>query len=119
MARKLLPLIGLIPFLILLFCGCGEPAYRGQCIPVYITFNNHVYENSGDIVAKEKAPQNINYIGQASWEGQTISESETSKKGFEVYSIQGIDKISAIAVKFLLVSDKDAYYFYYKYVLQS
>ena len=121
MARQLKIVFTSLLALISLLCilGCSEPAYHGQDIPVYITYNNHVYENSGESVAKEKDPQNVNYIGQASWEGQTISESATSMEGFEVYSIQGIDKNTAIAIKILLVSEKDAYYFYYKYVRQS
>jgi hypothetical protein len=121
MKRKLkiisISLLGLISLLCIF--GCSEPDYRGQDIPVYITYNNHVYENSGETVAKEKAPQNVNYIGQAAWEGQTISQSASSEESFEVYTIQGIDKNTAIAVKILLVSEKDAYYFYFKYVIQS
>jgi hypothetical protein len=112
-------LLGFVPLIMIITVGCSEPAYHGQDIPVYITYNNHVYENSGETVAKEKAPQNINYIGKAAWEGQTISTSATNEESFEVYAIQGIDKNTAIAIKILLVSEKDAYYFYYKYVIQS
>jgi hypothetical protein len=100
-------------------CGCSEAAYRGQAIPVYVTFENHVYKNSGETVATEKAPQNVRYIGRAFWEDETVSEVSTSDEGYEVYAIQGIDIDSAIAVKFLLVSEKDAYYFYFKYDRQD
>jgi hypothetical protein len=111
-------LLGLMSFLLIPIYSCSEPAYHGQMIPVYITFDNHTYENSGETVAKEKAPQNIRYIGQASLEEQTINESMIANEGYEVYAIQGIDKNTAVAIKILLVSEKDAYYFYFKYVRQ-
>ena len=51
--------------------------------------------------------------------GETVNKFTASKEGCEVYAIQGIDSNTTTAVKFLLVSDKDAYYFYFKYVRQS
>ncbi|MDD4873501.1 MAG: hypothetical protein PHE15_00765 [Dehalococcoidales bacterium] len=112
-------LLGVTLPLITPIYGCSEPAYHGQAIPEYITFENHLYKNNGETIAKEKAPQNVTFIGRAFLEGQTISEMPTTYEGYQVYSIQGVDSDLAIAIKFFLVSEKDAYYFYFKYVRQD
>jgi hypothetical protein len=96
-------------------CSCNDDVLRSAMIPQDIVYENNTYSNSGDVVAVEKAPQNITYIGRASIEGESINEPDTCTKDYEVYSIQGIDIDEAIAVKFLLVGSNEAYYCYYKY----
>jgi hypothetical protein len=119
LAAALLLLALMLPFAASCGGGADEDALRGQMIPELVVYENQVYKNSGDIVAQEKAPQNVAYIGRASLDGQSADGSSQSSGGYEVYSIQGIEREEAIAVKFLLVGSEGAYYCYINYVAQD
>ncbi len=97
----------------------GEDVLRGQMIPELVYYENQVYKNSGGVVAQEKAPQNISYIGRGFHDSQPVegvSSNKESLNGYEVYTIRGISQNEAVAVKLLLVGSEGACYVYYKYV---
>lgn len=113
----------LLPFISILLLtsisGCKEDSWHGMAVPVSVIFENHVYERTGEVVAREKAAQNVTYIGQAASEGQPLIEVTVSSEGYEVYAIKGIDYNTAIAVRIFLVGNKSAYYYYFKYERQD
>jgi hypothetical protein len=94
--------------------GCsGNDALHGQVVPAEIIYGGKTYRNTGETVAIQAAdethmPDNIALIGSVSDEGIK----------WEIFSIQGLDKSEAIAMRAMLADEKGGAYYYFEYASQ-
>lgn len=109
--------LSLIPLIFFLSCqkkSSPTEALHGLMVPTEITFEGKNYKNTGDIAAVQRLPDNVIYLGQAFLDEYKMT-SISNNVSYEIYSIKGSDKNQVIAVKILLVSEKESAYYYFKY----
>lgn len=111
-------LMGGIPILYLSGCNSGEYLHtRG--IPTEIIFNGKAYKSTEKVIAIERIPNEVSFIGQGYWKTTLLTEtpdqSESTIANFDVYSIQGTDSDKSIAIKILFAGTKTHAYYYYRY----
>jgi hypothetical protein len=108
--------------LVFLVSGCQNTttsnAYvHSSQVLMEFTFEGLTYENAHEVVAIERIPDEVSFIGQArldipiSEASGNVSASAVS----EVYSIKGIDKSQAVALKIPHISSEERAYYYFKF----
>jgi len=123
----LIGLLGILTFSTLSLTGCGsdEALWGASPVSSEITYQGHLYRNSGEIVAKQQILTNIHLIGTYDAATDTATDypvgslSSPDDKGSPnpvIHSIDGVKPEEAIAFKVLLVSHSGtAWYCYFKY----
>ncbi len=110
----------LLPTLFLFGCTATssfDDALHGQDIPLTIEFQGNSYRNTGEIVAIERTPDNVEYVGRA-LSGPHVNSTDSGSGGLEVYSIKGMNEGRFVALKLQLVGSKGAAYYFFKYERQ-
>ncbi|MDP4279141.1 MAG: hypothetical protein QQM50_01135 [Dehalococcoides mccartyi] len=123
----LLGILSILTFSALSFTGCdsGEALWGATPVPSEISYQGHLYLNTGKLVAKQQVLTNIHPLGTydaatstaAEYElGSLSSPDDGGRLNPVIYSIDGVKPEDAIAFKILLVTHSGtAWYYYFKY----
>ncbi|KSV18108.1 hypothetical protein DA01_05565 [Dehalococcoides mccartyi] len=123
----LLGILSILTFSALSFTGCDsdEALWGATPVPSEITYQGHLYRNTGKLVAKQQVLTNVHPLGTYNAATSTVAEYTTGsllspedygRLNPTIYSIDGVRTEESIAVKVLLVTHSGtAWYYYFKY----
>ncbi|MEQ4488277.1 MAG: hypothetical protein AAC993_05555 [Dehalococcoides mccartyi] len=122
----LLGILSILTFSALSFTGCDsdEALWGVTPVPSEITYQGHLYLNTGKLVAKQQVLTNIHPLGTYDaatstaeyTTGSLLSPDDCGRLNPVIYSIDGVKTEEAVAVKVLLVTHSGtAWYYYFKY----
>ncbi len=123
----LLGILSILTFSALSFTGCdsNEALWGAIPVPSEITYQGHLYLNTGKLVAKQQVLTNIHPLGTYDaatstaaeyTTGSLLSTDDCGRLNPVIYSIDGVKPEEAIAFKVLLVTHSGtAWYYYFKY----
>jgi len=116
--KRALLSLSIIGFMLIFFSiGCNSNEYlHSQDVPTEVVFNGTTYHGTGKVVAVERIPDEVIFIGQASTETTPLLDIQTKPdSSLDVYSIKGVEPEKAIAIRIILAGTKTRAYYYYRY----